>query len=283
MTAIRIGNVPPVSPPTANAATMVPVLQAPPGLTVPDSGSSFAGIVVARGDGQIEVATDAGVFVLRTMPGISPGMRVILTPEQEVDGIVARLQWSEAASCEGPMTAAPIGASRPDATPTSPRYAEPTVTLDLSASASPAANFIGQRLLVEILAPESVANSGRAPALLSPSPQTPPAPVAIGDIAIRILAVTASSASLEPKPEGSAKTYAAVVAAWHPGGTVLRADDGPVLLLPPNIDLSEGSRISLLLNLRPQWSTPLGRRPPSRSSTRSSRCSGVAACPERDR
>ena len=41
----------------------------------------------------------------------------------------------------------------------------------------------------------------------------------------------------------SARTFAATVAAKHAEGAVLRADDGPILLLPPNVDLGQAMRI----------------------------------------
>ena len=195
MTTIRIGGNAAGTPPTvADPPSLVAVLQAPPGLEGLDQGGGLSGMVVARASGQINIVTEQGVFVLRIVPGLLPGMRVTLTPERVEGGLVARLQWTQEAArqVEPPATttsaAASTSGTEMDLPPPPIRR---DVTLHLTATAPAAESAVGQRLPVRIIAPGVGTSGGGDAAIKSSSvrPTGPSFPFSDGGTVIQVIAI----------------------------------------------------------------------------------------------
>jgi hypothetical protein len=223
---MRIGKDLPVPAQPANSGLVVAVLDAPHGLAF-DRGRSLTGLVVASEQGHLRIQTDQGVFVLRGALGLSPGMRVILTPQQTDHGLAARLQQS-------PIEGA-AGSSAPALQ--APRLTEPS---DCSEISPPGGNIIGHRFPIRSVVPDAGA--------AMPATGETIKPFFSGEAAIRILDVIVASRAAarndaDIRPRSASQTFEATVAARGTDGTLVQTDDGHLLLLPPNIDLGEGTRI----------------------------------------
>ncbi|MFO1154527.1 MAG: hypothetical protein U1E42_12835 [Rhodospirillales bacterium] len=218
---MRIGqSLPPVAVPATTAAPIAQVMTTPAGLSAPFDGG-LAGIVIAGGDEQTAIATDKGVFVLRGPIGLSPGTQVILTSESG-DGSIVRLHRAPASVQSTPEVAIVVRSAADDG------------TLDFASSPAPV-DLVGHRLPARILASDAATTATSADSL----------PLC-GEIQIRVLAIMVPTDAIGPKTmsTGSARTFQAVVAARHADGWVVRSDDGPTLVLPPNVELGEGTRIT---------------------------------------